>query len=79
MTICVLAAGLLIMYAIKAIGILRISEEGEIEGLDKHEHGAPAYHPEPAYDGYSPMPAGIGTGGNASGSTFMEHKSEPAT
>ena len=23
-----------------------------------HEHGAPAYHPEPAYNGYSAMPPG---------------------
>ena len=39
------------MFGIKAIGMLRISEEGELEGLDIHEHGAPAYHPEPSYDG----------------------------
>jgi Amt family ammonium transporter len=55
-TACTLAAGFLLMYAVKAIGILRISEEGELEGLDIHDHGAPAYHPEPAYQGYSPMP-----------------------
>jgi ammonium transporter, Amt family len=55
-TICTLAAGLLLMYTIKAIGMLRISEEGELEGLDIHDHGAPAYHPEPAYQGYSPIP-----------------------
>ena len=45
------------MYAVKAIGVLRISEEGELEGIDIHEHGAPAYHPEFAYMGYSPIPA----------------------
>src|SRR3954451_16615813 len=37
-TICVLAAGLLIMFGIKVLGMLRISEEGEVTGLDKHEH-----------------------------------------
>jgi Amt family ammonium transporter len=44
------------MFTIKAFGMLRISEEGELEGLDIHDHGAPAYHPEPAYQGYSPIP-----------------------
>jgi Amt family ammonium transporter len=53
-----LAAGLLLMFGIKAIGQLRVSPEGELEGLDIHEHGAPAYHPEPAYEGYSPLPPG---------------------
>jgi Amt family ammonium transporter len=57
-TAVVLIAGLALMYGIKALGILRVSEEGEIEGLDIHEHGAPAYHPEPAYEGYSPLPPG---------------------
>src|SRR6478752_2215196 len=57
-TACVLAAGLVLMFGIKAIGMLRISPEGEVAGLDLTEHGAPAYHPEPSYDGYSPIPAG---------------------
>jgi hypothetical protein len=56
-TLCVLAAGLVLMYFVKLTRTLRISEEGEIEGLDIHEHGAPAYHPEPAYEGYSPIPS----------------------
>ena len=46
-----LAVGLVLMYLVKATGTLRVSEEGEIEGLDKHEHGSPAYHPEAAYMG----------------------------
>lgn len=57
-TAIVLAAGLAVMFAIKGVGMLRISEEGEINGLDITEHGAPAYHPEYAYMGYSPLPAG---------------------
>lgn len=46
--------GLALMYAVKATGTLRISEEGEIEGIDIHEHGAPAYHPEQAFTGIPP-------------------------
>jgi ammonium transporter, Amt family len=47
--IVVLGASLLIMYAIKSIRgswTLRVSQDGEIEGLDIHEHGTPAYHME---------------------------------
>jgi len=57
-TAAVLAAGLLLMYGIKLTGMLRISEEGEFEGIDIREHGAPAYHPEYSYMGYSQLPAG---------------------
>ena len=39
----VFAAAMVLMYAVKATGTLRISKEGEIEGLDMHEHGGPAY------------------------------------
>ena len=38
-----LAVGLVLMYLVKATGTLRVSKEGEIEGLDMHEHGGPAY------------------------------------
>jgi Amt family ammonium transporter len=59
------AAGLLVMFTLKALGMLRISEAGELEGLDIHEHGAPAYHPEPSYEGYSPIPSVVtGNGGS---------------
>jgi Amt family ammonium transporter len=34
---------LVLMYAVKATGTLRVSKDGEIEGLDIHEHGGPAY------------------------------------
>jgi ammonium transporter, Amt family len=34
---------LAMFYAINAIGLLRVSEEGELQGLDLHEHGIPAY------------------------------------
>jgi Amt family ammonium transporter len=65
-TVSVLAVGLVLMYAIKLPGLLRISEEGELEGIDIREHGAPAYHPEPAYTGYSALPAGAAGGVSAS-------------
>ena len=38
-----LAVGFALMYAVKATGTLRVSKEGELEGLDIHEHGGPAY------------------------------------
>jgi Amt family ammonium transporter len=57
-TVVVVAAGLAVMFGSMAIGMLRVSEAAEIEGRDIHEDGAPAYHPEPAYDGYSPLPPG---------------------
>jgi Amt family ammonium transporter len=56
--VSVFAVGLLVMYAVKAMGILRVSEEVELGGIDIHEHGAPAYHPEFAYMGHSAIPSG---------------------
>lgn len=38
-----LAVSLLMMFALKYIGVLRVSKEGELEGLDISEHGASAY------------------------------------
>jgi ammonium transporter, Amt family len=37
------AVSIALMYAVKLTGTLRISEKGEIEGLDVHEHGSNAY------------------------------------
>ena len=34
---------MVVMYALNAAGLLRVSREGEIEGLDLHEHGISAY------------------------------------
>jgi Amt family ammonium transporter len=42
-TISTFAVALALMYAVKATGTLRVSKEGELEGLDVHEHGIPAY------------------------------------
>ncbi len=43
MALAVFAVSMILMYAVKATGTLRVSQEGELEGLDLHEHGAPAY------------------------------------
>jgi ammonium transporter, Amt family len=45
-----LVASIVLMYAVKATGTLRVSKEGEMEGLDLHEHGMVAY-PEYALQG----------------------------
>ena len=37
------SSSMVLMYAVKATGTLRVSREGELEGLDLHEHGAAAY------------------------------------
>jgi Amt family ammonium transporter len=42
-TAATFGVALAVMYAIKAIGQLRVSAEGELHGLDLHEHGIPAY------------------------------------
>jgi len=41
--IATLAASVVLMYSVKATGTLRVSREGELEGLDLHEHGTVAY------------------------------------
>jgi Amt family ammonium transporter len=48
-TLATLAAAAVLMYAVKATGTLRVSREGEIEGLDIHEHGMLAYPEFPVY------------------------------
>jgi Amt family ammonium transporter len=39
----VFIVSMILMYAVKATGTLRVSREGELEGLDIHEHGGEAY------------------------------------
>jgi ammonium transporter, Amt family len=39
----VFVVSMVLMYAVKMTGTLRVSEEGELEGLDIHEHGSEAY------------------------------------
>jgi Amt family ammonium transporter len=54
-TLATLAVSVVLMYAVKATGTLRVSREGELEGLDYHEHGMVAY-PEYVIHGYEPGP-----------------------
>jgi Amt family ammonium transporter len=42
-TLCTFAAAFVLMYAVNALRILRVSEQGEVYGLDLHEHGISAY------------------------------------
>jgi len=60
------AVSLIVMNAIKAIGLLRVSEKGEAFGLDLYEHGMPAY---PEYV--------IASGAHPVGMVSEEHMSEP--
>jgi Amt family ammonium transporter len=52
-----LAVSFVLMYAVKATGTLRVSREGELEGLDLHEHGMLSY-PEYVIHGFEPTPHG---------------------
>jgi ammonium transporter, Amt family len=47
---------MVMFYAIHAAGLLRVSTEGELQGLDLHEHGIPAYPEYALHSGA--MPAG---------------------
>lgn len=64
-TVLSLLIGLALMYAVKATGTLRVSEEGELEGIDLHEHGAGAYHFE---FGGSSLSLGTASAGTSIGS-----------
>ncbi|HET7487145.1 MAG TPA: ammonium transporter [Acidimicrobiales bacterium] len=52
--------GMKIIAAIRGSWALRISKDGELEGLDIHEHGTPAYHVEFGYGMTYSTPANIG-------------------
>ncbi len=42
-TLATFVVSLVVMYAVNATGTLRLSREGELEGMDLHEHGISAY------------------------------------
>ena len=65
-TVATFAVSMLVMYAVHAMGLLRVSEEGELYGLDLHEHGISAY-PEYVITALG-TPSGVHPGhGNLSG------------
>ena len=42
-TAATFGVSMIMFYALKMAGTLRVSKEGELEGLDAHEHGGSAY------------------------------------
>ena len=52
-TVVVFIAAMILMYAVKATGTLRVSREGEEQGLDIHEHGGEAYPEQVTSSRYS--------------------------
>ncbi len=62
---------LVLMYAVKATGTLRVSRKGELEGIDLHEHGTTAYPEFVTHASGSDLPAnGYGmSNGNGVAST----------
>ncbi|HEV2618430.1 MAG TPA: ammonium transporter [Acidobacteriaceae bacterium] len=42
-TLSTFGVSMVLMYAVNAMGLLRVSREGELHGLDLHEHGISAY------------------------------------
>jgi Amt family ammonium transporter len=56
-TLATFGVSLAVMYAVNLAGALRVSEEGELYGLDLHEHGISAY-PEYVISSLA-APAGI--------------------
>jgi Amt family ammonium transporter len=58
-TLSTLVVAFGLMYAVNATGTLRITREGEVEGLDLHEHGMLAY-PEYVIHGFEPTIHGVG-------------------
>ena len=42
-TLATFTVACVLMFGLNAVGLLRVSKEGELEGLDLHEHGISAY------------------------------------
>jgi Amt family ammonium transporter len=73
------AVGLIVMFVIKSIRgswSLRVSQEGELEGLDIHEHGTPAYHVEFGQGMTYSTPAGLPRSGPGTSTPFATPKED---
>lgn len=60
--------GFALMFGVKALRgswALRVDADGELEGIDLHEHGTPAYHMELGQGMTYTTPAGLSRGGFA--------------
>jgi Amt family ammonium transporter len=78
--VVVTSVALIVMYGIKMIRgswNLRIDKDGELEGLDIHEHGSPAYHMEFGQGMTYSTPANLSTGDPLRGSTPAPRETEP--
>ena len=65
-TVATFGSALALMYAVNATGLLRVSAEGELRGLDLYEHGISAY-PEYVISAVA-SPAATVIGGSTTGS-----------
>jgi Amt family ammonium transporter len=54
-TAATFGVAMILMYAVKATGTLRVSKDGELEGLDLHEHGGTAYPEITVGSGHAPL------------------------
>jgi ammonium transporter, Amt family len=78
-TVATFVVSLAVMYAVNAMGLLRVSADGESYGLDLHEHGIPAY-PEYVISALG-SPAGAGGGSHMVSAAPAPHSvlsSQPA-
>jgi ammonium transporter, Amt family len=64
----IMSVALALMWLVDKTGTLRVSRAGELEGLDIHEHGTPAYHMEFGQGMTYSTPTGLGvfSGGSSS-------------
>jgi Amt family ammonium transporter len=69
-----LGTSLVLFYGLKAVGLLRVSAEEELTGLDINEHGMYAYPPQLVVDTY-----GGGAGAVPAYSSAMVNHAKPAT
>ena len=75
----VFAVSIVLMYAVKLTGTLRISEEGERQGLDLHEHGAPAYPEFVVNRGGLPIYGDLSTARASAPVPGVVHSAAPST